>query len=117
MRTLFRYGHYCVTFDQYKDNMLGLIFDGRLTTIDNVKNMPNIYLHPTKPTDGFEIFAIEGTEENYKVFLKNEIRGFCTLKAFDKIGYPTSADDPKWDILHEMIETLITNFKPWYETL
>ena len=102
--------------NNYSCGMEAIIFDAKDIKIEDVVKLPNVYLHPTHAANSLEIFAIRGTEEQYKKFYKDCKSCECTnIAVKERGGMPKIDDRDGWDELGRRIEELEAEFKPWYD--
>ena len=99
--------------NNYSCGMEGIVFSTKDITVEQVKLLPNVFLHPTVEPNSYEIFALLGTKEQYEEFLKDAKESHCANKAFNELGHPRN--DNEWNKLKSRIKELEAEFKPWYE--
>jgi len=101
--------------NNYTFGMEGLIFNTRDISVEEVKTLPNVYLHPTvKPIED-EIYALWGDSSQWNKFYRSAVESYCTRKAVDKYGMPEYDDRAAWKKLNKYTEELANNFIPWYD--
>lgn len=101
--------------NNYSCGMEAIVFNAMLTTIERVKGLPNVFLHPTVESNKLDIFALKGNQVQFKEFYESAKASHCAKKAFDKFGMPEMDDTETWNKLHDYIEELKKEFKAWYE--
>ena len=101
--------------NNYSHEMEAIIFNPKDITPEQVKSLPNVFLHPTCEPNSMEIFALLGTKEQFDSFYKSEKSSYCSKKAVDKFGLPKYDDRETWNKLHAYEKELESSFKAWYE--
>ena len=111
------YGYSILNFGEnnYSYGMEAIIFDPKEVTPEKVNTLKQVYLHPTLPANGLEIFAVKGSEESYQKFLNACIDQDTTKKAFAKFGRPDINDIEGWKRIDREVEINKKKFKPWFE--
>lgn len=101
--------------NNYSCGMEAIIFNPKDIKIEDVVKLPNVFLHPTHAANSLEIFAVMGTEEQYKKFYEYCKSCECTnIAVKERGGMPKIDDRDGWDELGKRIEELEAEFKPWY---
>ena len=102
--------------NNYSHGMEVIVFSPTTTTIEQVKELPNVFLHPRIKPDAEDIFALLGTQEQFDEFFRSAKQSYCSKEAIRRCGgIPEEDDDNTWDKIHQLEEKLWDSFKPWYE--
>ena len=111
-------GHVADNFgsNNYSHGMEAIVFSPTTTTIEQVKALPNVFLHPTVTPNSYEIFALLGTQEQFDEFFKSAKEAYCSKEAVQRCGgIPEYDDQDAWTKIHNLEDKLWDGFKPWYE--
>jgi len=111
-------GHVACNFgsNNYSHGMEAIVFNPSMTTIEQVKNLPNVFLHPTVEPNSLEIFALLGTQEQFDGFFKDAKETYCSQQAVKELGgIPSYNNEGAWKKIHEREDELWAEFKPWHE--
>ena len=107
-------GHKATDFgtNNYSCGMRAIIFNPNEVTIEEVKELPGVFLHPTVRPNSLEIFALLGTDEQFIEFYNSAVESHCSKQAFRELGNPT--DKEGWKKLSNHVDELKSSFIPWY---
>lgn len=116
MKTIEIQGHKCTNFgsNNYSHGMEAVVFNPKDLTAKEVAALPGVFLHPTCKPNSLEIFALLGTQEQFKKFYKSAVEQYASNKAIKEFGMPEHSDRDTWGKIHKLIEELEESFKPWY---
>jgi len=111
-------GHIAVNFgsNNYSHGVKAVIFNPATISVEQVKALPSIYLHPTLKPNSLEIFALMGSDKQFEEFYKSAKETYCSQKAVEKFGgIPQYDDKATWKQIHDEEDRLWNDFQPWYE--
>lgn len=101
--------------NNYSYGMEAIIFNPKDITWQQVAELPNVFLHPTVAPNELEIFALLGTNEQFKDFYKSAIDSHISKQAVSKFGIPDYDDRDAWNKLHKYEGLLHSEFVTWYD--
>ena len=104
----------------YSHGMDAIIFSTKNTSIEEVSEMDGVYLNPIKEADDLDIFALQGTQEQYEKLYFELVESHCASEAFRLVNggkMPDKNDKETRDAIQVMKKELERMFVPWFAYL
>lgn len=99
--------------NNYSCGMEAIIFNPQDTTVEQVRILPGVFLHPTCEPNSLGIFALLGTKEQFDEFYLRCVKSEITKRVIGG-NIPDMSDIEAWKLLNEKIDILVKEFVPWY---